>query len=149
MVKSVQVTNIQKTSRSGPDNLISIARPAFAAAPIVKKNRSRPEACQIERSSGICYTRFQQQSSICKENIPTGLDEEKKSINLPIVKGILIDTVEEANNSPIAMSNGFFSGLARAKILRKEETFCGVLLLRIGGGRKRERIVVFLGVTFC
>ena len=148
MTKSVLVTNIQKASRSGPDIFISIARPAFAAAPIVKKNRSRPEACQIERSSGICYTRFQQQSSICKENIHTGLDEEKKSINLPMVKGTLIDTVEETNNSPIAMSNGFFSGLAKAKILRKDETFWGVLL-RIGAGRKRERIVVFLGVTFC
>jgi hypothetical protein len=76
------------------------------------------------------------------------LDEEKKSINLPMVKGTLIDTVEDINNSPMAMSNGFFSGLARAKILRKEETFCGVLL-RIGGGRNRESIVVFLGVTFC
>ena len=47
--------HIQKTSRSGPDTLISIARPAFAAAPREKKNRRRPEACHIERSSGICY----------------------------------------------------------------------------------------------
>ena len=148
MFKSVLVTNIQKTFRSGPDNLISIARPAFAAAPRVKKNRRKPEACQIERSKGICYARFQWQSSICKENILTGLDEEKKSIILPTVKGTLIDTAEEINNSPTAMSNGFLSGLARAKILRKEETFCGVLL-RIGAGRNRASTVVFLGVTFC
>jgi hypothetical protein len=87
-------------------------------------------------------------SSVCKENILTGLDEEKKSIILPTVKGTLIDTAEEINNSPTAMSNGFLSGLARAKILRKEETFCGVLL-RIGAGRNRASIVVFLGVTFC
>ena len=59
-----------------------------------------------------------------------------------------MDTAEEINNSPMAISNGFFSGLARAKILRKEETFCGVLL-RIGVGRNRESIAVFLGVTFC
>jgi hypothetical protein len=76
------------------------------------------------------------------------LDEEKKSINFPMVKGILIDTAEEINNSPTAMNNGFLSGLARAKILRKEETFCGVLL-RIGAGRNRANIEVFLGVTFC
>lgn len=87
-------------------------------------------------------------SNICKESILTGLDEEKKSINLPMVKGILIDTAEEINNSPTAMSSGFLSGLARAKILRKEETFCGVLL-RIGAGRNRVSIEGFFGVRFC
>ena len=71
---------------------------------------------------------FNDKTSICKENILTGLDEEKKSINFPMVKGILIDTAEEINKSPMAMNNDFLSGLARAKILRKEETFCGVLL---------------------
>lgn len=59
------------------------------------------------------------QSSICQETVLTGLVDEKKSINLPMVKGILIDTAEEINNSPMAMSSGFLSGLARAKILRK------------------------------
>ena len=61
-----------------------------------------------------------------------------------------MDTAEEINNSPTAMSNGFLSGLARAKILRTEETFCGVLV-RIGAGRNRESSVDFLGlgVTFC
>ena len=83
-----------------------------------------------------------------KKNILTGFEEEKKSINFPMVKGILMDTAEEINNSPTAMSNGFLSGFARAKILRKEEIFCGVLL-RIGAGRNRASIVFFLGVTFC
>ena len=86
--------------------------------------------------------------AVYKETVLTGLDEEKKSINLPMVKGTLIDTVEDINNSPTAMSNGFLSGFARAKILRKEETFCGVLL-RIGAGRNRENNVGLLGVTFC
>jgi hypothetical protein len=76
------------------------------------------------------------------------LVEEKKSINLPTVKGTLIDTVEDINNSPMAMSNGFLSGLARATILRKEETFCGVLL-RIGAGRNRASNEVLFGVMFC
>ena len=71
----------------------------------------------------------------------TGLVEEKKSINFPTVKGTLIDTAEDINNSPIAMSNGFFSGLARAKILRKEDTFWGVLP-RICAGRNRASFEV-------
>jgi hypothetical protein len=75
------------------------------------------------------------------------LVEEKKSINLPMVKGILIDTAEEINNSPMAMSKGFLSGLARAKILRKEDTFWGVLL-RNSEGRNRASAELFLGV-FC
>ena len=137
----------KKPSRSEPDSLISIARPAFATAPRVKRSKRRPEACQIERSNGICYTRLQSQS-IYQENMLTGLGEEKKSINLPMVKGILIDTAEEINNSPTAMSNGLLSGLARANILRKEDTFCGVLL-KIDGGRNRASVVVFPGVRFC
>lgn len=57
------------------------------------------------------------------ENVePTGLGDEKKSINLPTVNGMLIDTAEEINKRPIAMRRGFRSGLAKAIILRKEET---------------------------
>ena len=82
-----------------------------------------------------------------QENVLTGLGEEKKSINLPMVNGTLIDTAEEMSNSPMAMSNGFLSGLARAKILRTEEAFCGVLL-KIDAGRNRASVVIFLGVRF-
>ena len=42
-------------------------------------------------------------------------------------KGILVDTAEEINNSPTAISNGFISGLTRAKILREEETSSHIL----------------------
>jgi hypothetical protein len=76
------------------------------------------------------------------------LGEEKKSISLPTVKGTLIDTAEEINNSPIAMDSGFLSGLARAKILRKEDTLCGALPI-IGAGRNRASEVVLSGVRFC
>ena len=33
------------------------------------------------------------------------------------------ETAEETSNSPIAIRSGFCSGLARAMILRKDETF--------------------------
>ena len=68
----------------------------------------------------------------------TGLALEKKSINLPIVNGTLIDTALDTESSAIATPSGFFSGIARATILRNEE----VLLVVASGscdpdGRKR------------
>lgn len=48
---------------------------------------------------------------------------EKKSINLPIVKGTVIETADEARRRPMAASKGFVSGFARATIFRKEEVF--------------------------
>lgn len=37
-----------------------------------------------------------------------------------------MDTEEEIKSSPMAVVNGFFSGLANATILRNEDAFCGV-----------------------
>ena len=148
LFKSVLVTNIQKHLEA--DLIISSAWHD-------QHSQLRPEWRRIEGGQRLAKKKYQvvfaiqefnDKTSICKENILTGLDEEKKSINFPMVKGILIDTAEEINRSPMAMNNDFLSGLARAKILRKEETFCGVLL-RICAGRNRASIVVFLGVTFC
>jgi len=45
------------------------------------------------------------------------------------VKGILIDTVEDSRSNPIAIVNGFFSGLARATIFRKDDMFWESLLM--------------------
>lgn len=52
---------------------------------------------------------------------PTGDSEVKKSINFPTVSGILIDTLEETSNSPIAIVRGLRSGFARENILRKDD----------------------------
>lgn len=52
----------------------------------------------------------------------TTLAEEKKSISLPIVNGIDIETVEDTNSSPTAVKSGFLSGFANATIFRKDET---------------------------
>ena len=38
-----------------PDNLIIIARPAFANPPTVNNAKSIPEACHILSPKGICY----------------------------------------------------------------------------------------------
>jgi len=54
------------------------------------------------------------------------LEDEKKSIKRPIVKGILIDTEADINNSPTAINNGFFSGFAKDTILVKDESPCGL-----------------------
>lgn len=51
----------------------------------------------------------------------TGFVDEKKSMSFPIVKGTLMDTAEETKRRPIAMSSGFFSGLASAAIFLKED----------------------------
>ena len=47
--------------------------------------------------------------------------EEKKSINLPTVKGMLIETEEDTRSNPIAASKGFFSGFARDTILPNDD----------------------------
>lgn len=43
-----------------------------------------------------------------------------------MVNGILIDTEEDTSSKPIAVIKGFFSGRARAAILRKEDALVGV-----------------------
>ena len=63
----------------------------------------------------------------------------KKSISLPIVNGTLIDTALDIMSSPIAAPNGFFSGIARETILRKEEVLLVVLPSGFVG-RKRDHI---------
>lgn len=81
-----------------------MARPAFAIAPAVKMKSNAPEACQRDRPKGI-----------------VGLGEQKKSISLPIVNGTLIDTADDRKSRPMAMSRGFFSGLARDTIFRNDD----------------------------
>ena len=51
----------------------------------------------------------------------TGDEDAKKSMSFPIVNGMLIETLDETNNRPIAVANGLRSGLARATTLRNEE----------------------------
>jgi hypothetical protein len=53
---------------------------------------------------------------------------EKKSINFPIVKGMLIDTEDETNSNPTAMSSGFRSGRARETIFQSDEADLGDFL---------------------
>ena len=74
--------------------------------------------------------------SVCNEIVVV-----KKSINLPMENGTLIDTAEETRSKPIAISKGFFSGLAKATIFLKDEELCcgvarnaaGSILLSIEG----------------
>lgn len=68
----------------------------------------------------------------------TGFVVEKKSISLPIVKGTLIDTVEDTSNRPMAIVNGFHSGLASDIILANEEVLFGSFGAN-DEGIKRER----------
>lgn len=58
----------------------------------------------------------------------TGLVVAKKSISFPIVKGTLIETEDETSSSPMAVRRGFFSGLARATTLRKDDVDWGDFL---------------------
>ena len=51
----------------------------------------------------------------------TGVVKEKKSINFPIVKGILMETEDEISSNPTAMSNGFRSGCAREAIFQNDD----------------------------
>lgn len=56
----------------------------------------------------------------------TGSAEEKKSISLPIVKGMLIETDEDTSSNPIAVARGFRSGFASPTIFRKDDADLGV-----------------------
>jgi hypothetical protein len=51
----------------------------------------------------------------------TGSLVEKKSMSLPIVKGMVMETEDDAKSSPVAMRRGFFSSFARDAIFRKED----------------------------
>jgi hypothetical protein len=70
--------------------------------------------------------------------ILTGFVVEKKSINLPIVKGTLMETADEVSSNTIAMVSGFHSGLARATIFRKDDALSGTFVV-IFAGRRRDR----------
>jgi len=59
-------------------------------------------------------------------------------MSFPIVNGTLIDTAEDVNSRPIAMSSGLLSGLAKAMIFLNEEVFCGVLAAT-EAGRSRDK----------
>ena len=63
---------------------------------------------------------------------------EKKSINLPIVKGTLMETADDMSSNPIAIVSGFHSGLARATIFRKDDALSGAFV-PIFSGRSRVR----------
>lgn len=76
----------------------------------------------------------------------TGLVLEKKSINLPMVNGILMDTEDETSNKPMAIVKGFRSGFASANIFRKEDALWGALL-STEEGNTRDRIDGFDGGT--
>ena len=68
----------------------------------------------------------------------TGFSVEKKSINLPMVKGTLIETADEVSNNPIAIVSGFHSGFARATIFRTDDVLSGAFVI-IFAGRSRDR----------
>jgi len=70
--------------------------------------------------------------------ILTGFVVEKKSINLPMVKGTLMETADDMSSNPIAIVSGFHSGLARATIFRKDDVLCGASVA-IFAGRSRVR----------
>lgn len=53
-----------------------------------------------------------------------------------MVNGMDMDTLDETSNNPTAVNSGFFSGLARSTIFRKDVTFCAV---DEGDGVRRER----------
>ena len=67
-------------------------------------------------------------------------------MSFPIVNGTLIETELETRSRPIAMPSGFFSGSARAAILRNEDALlpdsCAF------EGRKRLHIDLLGGFDF-
>jgi hypothetical protein len=75
--------------------------------------------------------------------IRTGVEEEKKSISFPMVKGMLIDTEDETKSNPIAIPSGFRSGFAKPTIFRSEEVVSGAR--KTDSGRIRERKVEGFG----
>ena len=112
-----------------PASLMSIALPALATAPTVKRVSKAADACQIDKPKGICYDAV---SEICKylfKIFPlTGPVDEKKSMSFPMVKGTLMETAEDTKSNPTAMSKGFRSGFASATILLKDDFPCESLL---------------------
>jgi hypothetical protein len=77
------------------------------------------------------------------------LADEKKSINFPTVNGTLMDTLEDNSRSPIAISSGFRSGLARDTIFLNEEVLCGALASMEIEGSIRDIIEDFGGSRGC
>lgn len=61
-------------------------------------------------------------------NTHTGSVVEKKSINFPIVKGMLIETDDDTSSKPMAMSKGLRSGFAREIIFLNDEADRGDFL---------------------
>ena len=51
----------------------------------------------------------------------TGLAEEKKSMSLPMVNGMLMDTDEETKRRPFAVAKGLRSGFASETILLNDD----------------------------
>lgn len=100
-------------------------RPAFAAAPAVKRTNNTVEACHIDRPRGIC-----------------GFVDEKKSINRPMKKGIDIDTDEDTSKSPTAVVSGLRSGFARDTIFRSDDEDVPAGEADNETGRRREIIPV-------
>jgi hypothetical protein len=58
-----------------------------------------------------------------KDDRRTGDVDEKKSISLPTVNGMLIDTDDETKRSPIPMRRGLRSSFASETIFRSEDVF--------------------------
>ena len=71
----------------------------------------------------------------------TGFVVEKKSMSFPIVNGTLIDTALDTMSRPIAMPSGFFSGIASATILRKDDAVLAESC--VSAGRKRFHMDFF------
>ena len=63
-----------------PDNLIIIARPAFANPPTVNNAKSIPEACHILSPKGICCKSVESGDNAKKER--DALDWEKRRSRL-------------------------------------------------------------------
>ena len=109
----------------GPESLMSIARPAFATAPVVNRSSKTAEAWPSDRPKGICYSRVihvrARVGRMRAEVVRTGVGLVKKSMSLPIVNGTLMETALDTMSSPMAIPRGLRSGLASAMIFRKED----------------------------
>ena len=62
-----------------------------------------------------------------------------------MVNGMLIDTVDDMNNSPTAMPSGFFSGLARDTMARKEEALLDGSSPDVDSSREKSEPLGFTG----
>lgn len=74
----------------------------------------------------------------------TGSVDVKKSINLPMVIGIDMDTAEDIKSRPIACVNGFFSALASPMIFLNEDAVGGPSTVK-DAGRNLARIDFWTG----